>query len=471
MLSQSLGLVRDFPVLIFSSLLIFLVSLVLMQRSVRPLSLRRPTIPSVFYLTYIFMIFLPAFLVYRDNPGPYRDSFIISVISVMVMVPLGIIFANRLYGFKYAETERYFTALPEEPPSYKGMFVTHWLVILFLFSILADYIHHAPVLPILELINKTSDPMGLTLAREESFKLLDPRWGGPNGTQLFYAYLFLRTLLFPFIIMTALGYALFTRKLKWFFIFACVLLVGGFYAVSSLARAPISAIFMRIFFFIYLFKGAKISKKTVLTFFLLMLAFPLIVTTFANSTSRTLIDGLVAVGSRLTYSPALDLYYYFEIFPRAHDFLYGQTLLKPILKLFGAHFFYIENFVAMYISPYGVKTAHSNAAFVSNLHADFGLFGVIGGSFFCGVGMQLLHVYLVRSAKTVLNMAVYSFMIYAIWVLNFGSVTSVLLVNGVLPVLIVSGLLRLASWLIWNGVLKPNKDILVLTKCPAMVRD
>jgi len=102
----------------------------------------------------------------------------------------------------------------------------------------------------------------------------------------------------------------------------------------------------------------------------------------------------------------------------------------------GSDHFYIENYVYKYRYPTGVASGHSNAAFQSNLHADFGVVGVLLGGFLVGILMQGIQIYILRREKTVLNIALYSFMVYAFWVLNMGSVTSVLFVNGVIPVLL-----------------------------------
>jgi hypothetical protein len=82
------------------------------------------------------------------------------------------------------------------------------------------------------------------------------------------------------------------------------------------------------------------------------------------------------------------------------------------------------------------------------LNADFGLVGVLGGGVVAGMLMQGVHILLTRSTKTILNMAIYSFMVYAIWVLNFGSITSVLFVNGVLPVVLMTFAMRGLSILV-----------------------
>lgn len=441
-------LIQNYPALMAATATVFVASSALLQSTIRVYSLKRITLPAAFFFTYLVMIYFPSVLVYADRPGPYRDDFIVSVLSILLTVPLGILFTNILLKFDYAETIEYFSAKPKLLESFRGMYIVHVLLALLLSFLLLHYFINVPVVPLFEIFRHPGDAMGLTMAREEAFKLLDPRWGTRNGTLFFYAYLFMRTVIFPLVILTSIGYALITRKTKWILLAAFLFLTGGFYATSSLARAPISAIFMRLFFFLFLFYGGRVGKKTMIVFGVLMLTFPILVTTFGYSDKYTLLDGILAVGKRLTYAPALDLYYYFEIFPGAKDYLYGGTLLKPLLKFAGMPFFYIENFVALYISPFGVKSAHANAAFLSNLNADFGLAGVLTGGFFMGAMMQAIHVYLARGTKTILNIAVYSFMVYAIWVLNFASVTSVLLVNGVLPVLLLVGTMRWAAVLV-----------------------
>ncbi len=436
---------RYHPVLLMAGVISFLVSACLMQRLIAAFTISRMTIPSVFYLTYLIMIFFPSFWVFVDHPGPYREAYLIAVISVLLTVPLGIFHANKMLAFTRKETDLYFTAPVIDSYNVQRMFHVHVVLVILALLVFVAYMIDTPVLPIVQLIKNPGETLALTMAREESFKMLDPRHG---GTKMFYAYLFLRTLLFPVLVLTTLGYYLFTRQTKWLALFTVVALTASFYAVSSLSRAPMAAIIMRTFFFLFLFSRARLSKRAMMIAGLLMATFPILVTTFAYSSEYTLLDGILAVGVRLTYTPAEDLYYYFEIFPTVHDYLYGHTLVKPILKFLGEEYFYIENFVALYISPGGVQSAHANAAFVSNLHADFGFAGVLVGGFIVGFFIQALHVYLARQEKNVLNIATAAFIVYAIWVLNFGSITSVLIVNGVLPVFALVFAIRAFSWML-----------------------
>ncbi|MCG3117561.1 MAG: oligosaccharide repeat unit polymerase [Candidatus Manganitrophus sp. SA1] len=452
--------IHEYPGIFVLSVQVFIASVWAMQHLTGIFTIRQFTIPAVFYLTYLLMIFFPSFWVYLDRPGPFRDSFIIGVVSVLVTVPLGIFFANMVFGFSKKEVTVYFKAPVDETDD--DMYTIHLILAVIAVGSAVIYFIRVPSIPLIQMISNPGEVLALTLAREESFKLLDPRWGGEASTNMFYLFLFLRTLLFPVIILSTMGYYLYTRKRKWLVLFLPTLLVGCFYAASSLSRAPISAIFMRVFFFLHLFNRGHVSRKTMIFFVGLMLTFPLLVTVFAYSTDISVWDGLGAIGTRLTYTPALDLYYYFEIFPSNHEYLYGHTLVKPFLKLFGAEYFYIENYVHLYISPNGIESGHANAAFISNFHADFGLFGVLMGGIFTGAFMQMLQIYLSRQRKTVLNIGVYSFIIYAIWALNFGSITSVLFVNGVIPVLILVWMIRFSSRIVKTFSLQTRQKIYVM---------
>lgn len=433
------------PEILVVAAIAFVGSIWVMQRLIGVLTIRHLTIPAVFYLTYLVMIFFPSFWVYLDRPGPFRDSFIQGVISVLITVPLGIFLANRMFRFSKREVAKHYDASVDELRPSLHMYIVHLILVAAALGIVIVYFIQVPTIPVFQMFANPGDTLALTLAREESFKLLDPRWKSEASTMLFYPFLFLRTLLFPVLILTTMGYYLSTREPKWLILFLVTFLVGGFYAVSSLARAPISAIFMRIFFFLYLFHRGRMSRLAMIVFVVLMLAFPALVTMFVFTGEFNATAGLEAIALRLTYTPALDLYYYFEIFPSTHDYLHGHTLLKPFLKLIEADYFYIENYVHLYISPYGVESGHANAAFISNLHADFGLWGVLIGGVLTGTFIQGLQIHLTRQRKTVFNIALYSFMVYAIWALNFGSVTSVLFVNGVVPVFILIWMIRLSE--------------------------
>lgn len=438
---------QDHPWILTSAAACFSLSLLLMHATTRAFNLRRLTIPTVFYFTYLVMIFLPSFWVYVEKPSPYRDWYMIAVISLLLTLPLGILTANAFLRFRAREIRDYFEAEVEERAPGHDVFLGHLLLVLGAIGIACVYVLQVGTTPLQHLIANPGDVDQLTLMREQTFKLLDPRWETSESTYLFYAYLFLRTLFFPFLILSTFGYYQLTRQRNWLLLFLATFTFGCLYAASSIARAPVAAIFMRLFFFLYVLKS-RLSMRLVVVFTVLIISFPLLITAYGYGTDTGLLLGFERIALRFTYTPAEDLYYYFEIFPDHHDYLYGHTLIKPFLKVVGADYFYIENYVHRYISPNAPESGHANAAFLSNLHADFGLAGVIFGGFFVGWMIQAFQIYTFRQKKTVYSMALYAFLVYAIWALNFGSITSILLVNGMLPILFMPALMKTIALLL-----------------------
>jgi hypothetical protein len=418
-------------------------SIALMHKGTDLLRPSRLSIPSFFYIGYIAMIYAPAFVVFTERTDQYRYLYLVSVESVMLTVPLGILLANRVFRYSRAENERYFASPLQEASV--GPYMFHVAAALVAAACLLTAVYFAQLdfesLPIVYMFRHPGDVDKLTELREEAFKMMDPRWNTAESSVLFYGYLFLRTLLFPFLILVTFGYVLVSRQARWRALFVLTLTLGGFYAAASIARAPLAAIFMRLAFFYYLAKGGRISRRAAVTLVVLMLAFPILVTGLAYGATG-FVDAVERVGRRFLYTPAEDLYVYFEIFPDRVDYQYGGTLVKPILKLLNLPYFYIENYVYRYQFPNGITTGHANAAFVSNLHADFGLAGTLVGGLLTGLLMQAVQIYLARQRKSVLNVSVYAFMMYAFWVLNFGSITSVLGTNGVVFVLLMPFAMR-----------------------------
>jgi hypothetical protein len=430
--------------MVIGSIPVLLLSAYLMQRTTRVFDIRRITIPAFWYLTYLPMIYFPSFVVFYRLDAASKYPYFFAVQSVMITVPLGIWAVNRICRFDQNSIRHYFNApVQERKPGIAKLFIyTVLLSVALFFAII--YIIGLDNIPLLYMFKNPGASQEVTVLREESFKLLDPRWSSASSTHLFYIYLFLRTLIFPFFILLSFGYFFISRDLKWFFLFIITLIAGVIYAATSLARAPVAAIFLRLSFAFYLIKQGRLGKKMLVVCMVLILLFPLMVTKLGYGTNVDALDAIKRVFIRLCYTPAADLHDYFEIFPEHHDYVYGQALLKPILILFGLPNFYIENYVYRFKYPNSIETGHSNAAFQSNLHADFGALGVLIGGFLTGMLMQGIQIYILRRKKTIVSIASYSFFIYAFWVLNMGSITSVLFVNGVIPVVF---LILLFLWL------------------------
>jgi oligosaccharide repeat unit polymerase len=392
-----------------------------------PFVYNRVTILNFWFVAYLFMIFLPAFFVYADQPGPYRGRYLFAVTSALITVPLGGWFANLVANFQHRETRRFFSCPIVTKPSrtFEKKFGWFFVVLLVLTAV---YVAELPSVPLFALFQGGQDYRELMLLREESYKLLESR--------LILIHHFVRTLFYPFLVLLAQGYLSETRARKWKVLFTASLFCAVLYCSLTLAKAPVSNIFLMMILLWYYQKGGEISLKGVLAGIGSMLLFP-IVLFFAlfSDLGLGLGDALLAIGERVFYSPSEVVYYYYEVFPAKVDFLYGRSIGR-IAWLFGVDYFNTPNFVGQYGFPQYQDTINANGAFIADLNADFGLLGVCIGGLVAGAIMQLIHIYMVRRPKTIISLATYAFLAFGFWGLNQASLFYVLASNGTILALL-----------------------------------
>jgi hypothetical protein len=268
----------------------------------------------------------------------------------------------------------------------------------------------------------------LALLREESFKLLESR--------LIYLYSWLRGAILPYLIMVCLGLYLAYRSRFWLLSFLLSLVSGLAYASLSIAKWPVAAIVMMIALYLLLFRSGRVSLPALLTLVCLVFAFPAFVVLMVYAGTGVGFSGALGlIFRRMFYVPAWVLYYYFEVFPEKVGYLHGASIDK-LARLLGKPAFDTANYVFRYFAPEAIRTGLANAAFIGNLNADFGVAGVLLGSLLAGALVQSIQISLVRTRKTVLNLGLYVFLVYAFWLLNSTSLPVILLSNGVLILLV-----------------------------------
>lgn len=416
------------------SCVVLLISWALIRRCFDVFDLRRVTIGTFWYLTYLAMIFFPAFFVYADQEGPYRSTFLFAVESVLITVPFGWWMANRYFHFHKGDVERYFTrpidSLDRSPQFY--MRVSLLLMILALLTGL--YLLEVPTIPLFYLLRNPGDYKQLVLLREDSFKLLD--------SPLKYTYALARGVGFPLLILVSFGAVLRKRdNKKWRTMFLISFIMGIFFASLSLAKAPVAYIFLALTVFLYLFRGGLLSRKIVGALLFLTLLFPITVILAISTEDTTLAMALAGTGSRLLYQPAAGVYYYFEVFPSHMPYLKGRSIGK-LSWLLGDSYFDTPNYVGLYETPDAVNSANANAAFIADLNADFGIWGVILGGVLTGFIMESIQIYVFRRRKTVVSLAVSAFLMVTFWNLNSTSLPVVLASNGALLAVVLGWVLE-----------------------------
>lgn len=413
-----------------ASCVVLLLSSFLARKSCYLIKLRRVSITSFWYLTYLAMIFFPSFLVYFYQAGLYRDQYLLAVESVLLTVPLGWWFSSWLLGFERAEIQSFYESAVVEGAAEGVLFRRCWLLLLGCLTLVVAYVLEVRTIPLLYMIRNPGDAIEVAFLREEALKTLDSR--------LSYLYYIVRGTFYPLLIAVAMGMYFELRSKKWFFTVVISITTGLLFAALTVAKSPVAMIVLVAGIFYYVYKRGLPSRKVVAVLLILVFLFPVAVMVYAaRSESVTAWLVLGAIAYRLFYIPAEGVYYYFEVFPAHIPYLHGRATDK-LAKLVGVPSFDAAHEVGVYAYPLGLESVSANAAFISDLHADFGLWGVLLGGFLAGVIMQAIQIFVFRRRKTITTLAVFSFLIVAFWFLNSTALPIVLLSDGALLALMVA---------------------------------
>lgn len=415
------------------SVAVMLGSAWLLSSSVEIFNYRRITILSFWYVTYLAMIFVPAFVVFADHEGPFRARYLFAVESVAITVPLGALLAGAVFGFRRSQTEEFFSRPLDSGLEAQGpVRSVAWVLFMCLFCALW-YFREVGTVPLFYIFSNPGEHLALAFLREDSFKLLNSNW--------LYLYALVRAAIFPFVIAVSLGYWLTSKKREWLWL--TLLSAGGglLMAAASAAKKPVAAIFLVLGLFVYLLRRGEFSRKAIVICLTLILIFPFGVVSLAyESSNLTFLDIAQSLGTRMFSLPSEVVYYYFEVFPADTGFLYGRSIDK-FARLTGREYFDTPNYVGQYGFPQDLESVSANGAFISDLHADFGMPGVLLGGLLAGVLIQAIHIVLIRRKKTIVNLACYAFLIYGFWDLNSTSLPIVLASNGTLLLLLLAAVL------------------------------
>jgi Putative O-antigen polymerase len=408
-----------------------LLSFLLVRKSCRPFVPNRITLPGFWYVTYLAFILWPAFYVYAQHDGPYRSGFLWAALSVLITVPFGWLVANQVWAYRMAEAESFFRT-PVSGGAGSPRFSTAF-VRCFIFAAVMTvlYLYEVKAVPLFYLLSHPGDALTLAVLREESFKLLD--------SPFLYIYALVKIVFYPFLIMVSWGAYLVTTQRQWMRWFGITLAAGVLFSAFTLAKAPVATIFLMLGFFVYYYRKGRPSRRLVTMFVILILLFPVGVVGAVYFNSDLGLQQAVGVfqglGDRLFHVPAEMIYYYFEFFPARMSYLHGASIGR-FSALFGMTHVDTPNVVGQYAFPAALESITANAAFIGDLHADFGIWGVLLGGILAGFVMQGLHIYLIRRRKTVVTLAAYAFLTVTFWFLHSTSLAQILASNGALLVLL-----------------------------------
>jgi hypothetical protein len=396
----------------------------LLLRPVVPvLDPRRFSIPSFWFLSYVAVIFLPAFWVYGDHRDHIGQAYLRGVTVGLLGVSLGIRIAGSFLGARRNEVERFFATRVDVSNDGLHSRVAFGILLAGMAALSLGYVIEAPVLPLIYLLRHPGAGAELVLLREESFKLLDSPFR--------YAYDVLRRVCYPF--ATAYAFAMWrgTRTRFWRNVSLALLAVGAVFVGLSGAKAPVAFLLLALMLAYLLVRERPIPVTWLAAGGAVFLSFPLMVLKLSAGATGVSVGLLLeALLRRMFYLPSEILYYYFEIYPQHQPYLHGGTIGR-LATLMGKPEFDVSNYVFRYMYPGGLESGSATTAFVGALHADFGLAGIVVGSLLAGVLMECVQVALVRRSKTPLSIATYSFLTFAFFLINLEPLPQALLSGGI----------------------------------------
>ena len=138
-----------------------------------PFRTRRVTITSFWFLTYLAMIFFPAFFIYADEENLARGSFLFAVASVLVTVPFGFVLASWWCKFRKSETESFFLKPLEANVNPAGVVPAFLSFLAISVVLLAIYMRQVGTVPLFHMIRNPGDYYTLMFLREDSFQLMN----------------------------------------------------------------------------------------------------------------------------------------------------------------------------------------------------------------------------------------------------------------------------------------------------------
>jgi oligosaccharide repeat unit polymerase len=422
---------------VLSGIVILLLSSIFMHKLIEMFDIKKLSIPGFFYLTYIFIIFLPSIFVYAEKKALPADKFFFSTISVLVTFPLGVAFTNYILGFKKKEISNYYSKpITKDLPinSYKTLsliFLTPAICLMSIF--IFENLVKTGSAPIISLIFGTQDYFDLIIQRENSLKLLN--------SPLRYFYILLRDSYFPLIIVFFLTIYLVYKSKNYFLFISIAFILALIYSVFTIAKAPVAIIFFLVLLCYYLYKSGQVSKIYLAISPVIVFAFPIFVVRMIfgyAENERGFFDAIVGLWSRIFLRPAYGLYNFFEIFPYEMDFVYGRTIGK-LTYILGREPLDLNTILVNHAynsDALKLKSLNMSGGFIGYFNADFGLIGVIVLCFFTGIFLQSIQIYFLRKKKTPARFASFVFLTYSTIFFNLTSVPNTMLQRGMLIALV-----------------------------------
>lgn len=391
-------------------MIVGILSFWLFKKSAGTMSFLKPNILSiVFYYSLFISSFIGSLLIALDIDRHYMINLLgddrfryigfYTICFVMVMMPLSMFFVTKLLGFK---PEDEFNAYLKKPVRVDADKMTYLIYVgltgLGVLSI-AYTVYYLKAIPLVELLLGSNNLAELRIEASHNF----------GGSTLIRNIFGLG--LTPILSMITFIYGYKTRKLKWWILFLITFPCSVFIQVYDLAKGPI---FFYTLMFILLLLYLNIIKLTWTRVAVLgALGVSLIVVMYVFIQGVGL-EQFTAYNKgpvgRLILTQIAGYYMHLELFSDKLPLLLGKSMPSSIIGLYDIDQIRSAKLAMEVYFPERVEAGTAgvlNTLFAGEAFANFGYIGLLLGTVYVGVYIQLIYIVFLRLQKNPLFISLF----------------------------------------------------------------
>ncbi|MBS4195730.1 O-antigen polymerase [Lederbergia citri] len=393
--------------------MVVVISFCLFKSSAGSMSLLKPNLLSIiFYYSLLISSYIGSLLIVLKIDNHYMTRLLSSdyfrlegfiVVSiVMILLPLTMFIVKTLTGFN---SEREFNTYLESPIKNEVdldkyyFFMYSCMSLLSLMSV-AYTVYHLKAIPLLSLILGGDNLSQLRIEASHGFT------GNTIIRNVF------GITLAPILSMITFVYANKTRKLKWIVLFFITFSCAIFMQTYDLAKGPIF-FYALMFILLLIYMGILRLTWFKMALFGAIAAVGLV-------TMYVLISGVTDVHQYLSYnsgpigrlilSQIGPLYLHLDLFTGREPLLMGQSLPSSLLHLYDLEQIRSARLAMEVFFPERVEAGTAgvlNTLFAAEAFANFGYLGVILGTIYIGVYVQVIYIIFTRLPKNPLFLSLF----------------------------------------------------------------
>jgi oligosaccharide repeat unit polymerase len=330
------------------------------------------------------------------RPEEYRVIGFAVVCFVMVFLPLSMLLVSRLCGFEAKkEFHRYLESPIQHVTANRNEFFYLFLALSGISLLAIMYtIWKTPQVPIFALLKGHGDTSLAELRIEASRHF--------KGNVLFRNIFALS--LTPLLSIIAYIFSVLTNEARWKILFIVLFAGAVFVNIYDLAKSPIFFYFI-MFLLVRMYIGkTKLSSAKVFAYGLagsIVLIGMYVVIQGVDDVQTFLSYNKGPIG-RLIFAQIAPTFLHLNLFGEALPFLNGRSLPSIITGLFDVDNVRSARMVMAHVFPERIEDGTGgvlNTLFVAEAYANFGYLGIIIGTFYVGIIIQLLYICFIRLPK------------------------------------------------------------------------